>query len=131
MCGRRLQRPLGVLPHLDNDLALGSTLLEIRKRLLGLLERKDLVDHRPDAPRLEKLADLCELAAVWVHEQERIRDAALLGAANDLAAQKPNTATMKKFMPRARANAASGGPMRETTVLFGLRIRSDFQAHRP
>ena len=38
--------------HLDDDLPLGSTLLEIRKRLLRLFERKYLVDHRPDAPRL-------------------------------------------------------------------------------
>jgi len=30
----------------------------------------------------------------------------------------PNKNTMKKFMPRARANAASGGPMSETTMLL-------------
>jgi hypothetical protein len=58
------------LPHLDNDLALGSTLLEMRKRLLGLVERKCLVDHGPDVPRLEKLADLAELPTVWMHEQK-------------------------------------------------------------
>ena len=58
------------LLHLDNDLPLGPPLLEIRKRLLRLFEWKYLIDHRPDAPRLEKLSDLCELAAVWMHEQE-------------------------------------------------------------
>jgi hypothetical protein len=68
------------LPHLDNDLALGSTLLEIRNRIPRLLERKDLVDHRPHARRCEKLPDVCKLAAVWVPEEERIRDAALLGS---------------------------------------------------
>ena len=45
----------------DHDLALGSAPLEICKRFLGLLERKTLINYRPDAPRLEKLADLCEL----------------------------------------------------------------------
>jgi hypothetical protein len=56
--------------HLDNDLPFGPAHLEIRKRLLRLIERKYLVDHRPNVPHLEKLADLCELATVWIHEQE-------------------------------------------------------------
>src|SRR5947209_5460711 len=56
--------------HLDNDLPFGPAQLEIRKRLLRLIERKYLVDHGPNAPHLEKLADLCELATVWIHEQE-------------------------------------------------------------
>src|SRR5581483_6066619 len=75
-------------PHLDNDLTPGSALLEIRKRLLDLFERKYPVDHRPDAPRLEKLADVGELAAVRMHENERICSATFAGAANDLAAQQ-------------------------------------------
>ena len=57
-------------PDLHNDLPLGPALFEIRKRLLRLIERKYLVDHRSDAPRLEKLANLCELPTVWMHEQE-------------------------------------------------------------
>jgi hypothetical protein len=71
-----MSRPL---PHLNNDLSLGSTLLEIRKRFLRPFEWKYLVDHRPDGPRLEKLTDLSEPATVWMHEQERIRDAAFPG----------------------------------------------------
>src|SRR5882724_10375370 len=86
--GNRDRQPTSTpLLHLDNDLPLGSTLLEIRKSLLRLLERKYRIYHRPNAPCLEKLTDLCELTTVWVHEQERIRGAALLGAANYLAAQ--------------------------------------------
>src|SRR5207249_9008693 len=42
-----------------------------------------------------------------------------------------NTISMKKVMPRARANAASGGPMSETTVLSGLRIRRAFSSASP
>ena len=52
------------LHHLDNDLALGPTLFEIRKCLFRLLERKYLVDHRPDATQLEKFADFSKLPAV-------------------------------------------------------------------
>ena len=56
---------------LHNDLPSGAAFLDIRKRLLRLIEQKYLVDHRPDGPRLlEKLADLCELATVGMHEQE-------------------------------------------------------------
>ena len=40
-------------PDLHNDLALGPTFSEIRQRLLRLIERKYVVDHRPDGPRLE------------------------------------------------------------------------------
>jgi hypothetical protein len=35
-----------------------------------LIERKCLVDHGPDVSLLEKLADLGELPAVWMPEQE-------------------------------------------------------------
>ena len=58
-----------VIPELT-DLPFGPAHLEIRKRLLRLIERKYLVDHGPNAPYLEKLADLCELATVWIHQQE-------------------------------------------------------------
>ena len=61
------------LAQLDNDLPLGSPLFEIRKRLLRLFERNYLIDHKPDAPRVEKLADFGELPALGVHEQERMR----------------------------------------------------------
>jgi len=56
------------LLHLDNDLPLGSTLLKICKSLLRLIERKYLVDHRPNAPRLEKFTDLRELVTVRSYE---------------------------------------------------------------
>src|SRR5438309_11604337 len=75
--------------HLDNDFPLGSTLLKIRKSLLGLVEGKYLVDDRPNAPRFKQRADLGQLTTVRVREQERIRDAALPGAADDLAAEQP------------------------------------------
>jgi hypothetical protein len=91
------------LPHLDNDLPFGSTLLEIRKRRLRLFEWKYFVDHRPNAPCLEKLTDLCELTTVWMHEQERIRDTAFLGVANYLTAQQPEHEHHEKVhLARAR-----------------------------
>jgi hypothetical protein len=96
-------------PHLDNDFPLGSTLLKIRKRLLRLFERKYLVDHRPNAPRFKKLADLCELTTVWVHEQERIRDAALLRAANNLAGCALATSGSVQIQPLARIPKATNG----------------------
>src|SRR6185437_10206970 len=74
--------------NLYDDLSPGSTLLEIQKRLFRLIEREDLVDHGPDASRLEKFADVGELAAVGMHEQEGILGAALPGMANDLTAQQ-------------------------------------------
>src|SRR5437773_6015120 len=74
---------------LHNDLTLGPAFLEISKRFLRLIERKYLVDHRPDAPHLEKLTDLCELATVWMHEQERIFGASFLGMVIHLTAQQP------------------------------------------
>lgn len=44
------QRPtVGVSTHGDDNLAFGSTLLEIGKRFLCLIERKHFVDHWPDA----------------------------------------------------------------------------------
>ena len=67
--------------HLDDDLSLGPALFEIGAGLLRLIERKYPIDHRPDATRVEKLSDLSELATVWMHEQERIPDAAFLGEA--------------------------------------------------
>ena len=57
-------------PDLHNDLPFGPALFEIRKRLLHLTEWKYLVDHGTDDSHLKKLADLCELAAVWMHEQK-------------------------------------------------------------
>src|SRR4051812_30625513 len=81
-------RPHWPSPHLHDNLALGAPLFEIRKRRLRLFERKYSVDHRPDAPRLEKLADLGELPTVGMDENERIRSATFAGVANDLAAQE-------------------------------------------
>src|SRR6185295_16639002 len=89
--------------HLDNDLPLGSTLLEICERFLCLLEWKHLVYHRPDAPRHEKLADLRELPAVRMHKQERILGAAFPCAANYLAAQQPE----QEHHEKAHASGAS------------------------
>ena len=43
--------------HLDDDFSFGATIFEIGKRLLRLIERKCLVDHGSDGPRLEKFAD--------------------------------------------------------------------------
>jgi hypothetical protein len=48
----------------------GSPLFQIRKRLLRLFERKYLIDYRPGASRLEKLADLGELPTVRMHERD-------------------------------------------------------------
>jgi hypothetical protein len=54
----------------DDDFALGAPLLEIRKCFLGLLERKNLIDHWPDAPSVEKRTDFRKLTAVRSPEQE-------------------------------------------------------------
>lgn len=56
--------------HLYNNLPLGPPLLKIGKGLLRLIEREYFVDHWADAPRVEKLSDLCELAAVRMYKQE-------------------------------------------------------------
>jgi hypothetical protein len=86
--GNRNRRPTSTpLRHPDNDLSFGSTLIEIRKRFLCLLEWKYPIYHRPNVPSLEKLTDLCELTTVRAHEQERVGDAVLFGAANNPAAQ--------------------------------------------
>ena len=50
--------------------AFRPTLGEVRQRLPGLLEGKHLVDHRPDALRLEELSDLGELVAVGAGKEE-------------------------------------------------------------
>ena len=57
-------------PDLHNDLPLGPALFKIRQRRLRLIERKYLINHRSDAPRLEQFTDLCELPTIWMHEQE-------------------------------------------------------------
>jgi hypothetical protein len=57
-------------PDLHDDLPLGSPFVEISKRILRLIELKYLVDHRSDAPRIEKFTYLRELATVWMHEEE-------------------------------------------------------------
>jgi hypothetical protein len=36
-------------PDLHNDLPFGPALFEMRKRFLGLVERKYLINHRSDA----------------------------------------------------------------------------------
>ncbi|MNW18754.1 hypothetical protein D3C71_2184410 [compost metagenome] len=56
--------------HLDHDLALGSSLGKVLKRILCFLERKHLVDHWLDALGFEKFADLGELSAVGKDEEE-------------------------------------------------------------
>src|SRR5207249_3413741 len=60
------------------------------KQALPSLDRTEIpCRYRPDAPHLEKLTDLCELATVWMHEQERIFGASFLGMVIHLTAQQP------------------------------------------
>jgi hypothetical protein len=80
-----------------------------------LIERKHSVDHCSDAPRLEEFTDLGKLLTVWTHEQA-LRFLALRII---LRLSNPNTNTHEKVHV-ARANAASGGPISETTVLLGF-----------
>ena len=56
--------------NLDDDLALRTPLGEVCKRILCLLERKHLVDHWPDALRLEELADFGELIAIGARKEK-------------------------------------------------------------
>ena len=62
-------QPRGSL-HLHHDLPLGAAFFEIGQCVLRLSERKHLVYHWPDRSRFEKLADLRELPAVWMHEEK-------------------------------------------------------------
>src|SRR6266487_671946 len=106
--------------HLNNDLPPGATQLEIRKSLLGLFEPKYFVDHRPNASCLEKLTDLCELTTIRVHEQERIGDAALPGAANDLAAQQGEQEHHEKVHASGASERGVGWPDQRDDAASGL-----------
>jgi len=55
---------------LNNDFALGAPLSQIFKRLFGLRKWKHLVDHWPDALRLEELADFGELIAIGARKEK-------------------------------------------------------------
>ena len=73
------------------------------ERLLGLLERKNLVNHRPNALRLEKLADLRELIArlgARTGTNRRLREPWHHELSSGSVSR---TARHQKFMPRERA----------------------------
>jgi len=67
---REPEREVADSLHPHDDLPFRPAFFEIRQRLLCLIERKHLVNHRSDAPRFEKFANLRKLAAVWMHEQK-------------------------------------------------------------
>src|SRR5271170_4213036 len=107
-------------PDLHNDLSLGPAFSKVRKRLLRLIERKHLVNHRPDAPCLEEFADLCELAAIWMHEQKGILDATFPGVANYLAAQQPKHEHHEKVHAPATGECGVGWSDERDNVAIGL-----------
>src|SRR5438552_13973010 len=59
----------------DDDLAVGATLLDVRQRLEGLVERERLVDERAEVAGVVEGAQLAQLPAVGLHEQKRVADA--------------------------------------------------------
>ena len=83
-------------------------------------------------PDFEKLADLCELTTVWVHEQERIRDAAFLGEANDLAAQQPEHEHHEKVhASRASERGVRWPDERDDRCSWASESEGIFRARRP
>src|SRR5215469_15034010 len=75
-------------PNLHDDFPFGSAHLNVSQRFPSLIERKHLVDYGPDPPLLERLGDLCKLATIRMHEQERILDASFPRVAIHLEAQQ-------------------------------------------
>lgn len=61
-------QPFGHSLDLHDDLALRASLGQVFKRILRLLERKNLVDHRTNVFRLEESSNFGELGAVGTHE---------------------------------------------------------------
>jgi|APLak6261660231_1056022.scaffolds.fasta_scaffold00899_3 hypothetical protein len=56
--------------HLDDNFPPRTPLGEVGKRIFCFLERKHLVDHRPDALSFEKFADFTELGAIGVRKEK-------------------------------------------------------------
>lgn len=74
--------------QLDDHLTLGATGFQISKRFLCLTERKNLINHRANATRVNNSAYFCELFAVRVNKKKRIADLALLRETHDLSAHQ-------------------------------------------
>src|ERR1700756_797356 len=87
ICRKPRWEDYGLL-HLDDDLALGAAGLDIGHRLVGLVEREDAIDHGAYRAFLQQARDLAELAAVGMHEEERVVDSAALGPATDSGTQQ-------------------------------------------
>jgi len=66
---------------LDHDLALGAAGLDIGQRLVGGLEREDLVDDGPDRALFDQAGDLLQLGTARLHEEEGIAQAQRAGPA--------------------------------------------------
>jgi hypothetical protein len=60
-----------VLPHLDDDLAFGTSVLDVVHGVLGLVEGKYPVHDWANGSLVDEGGDLAQLSAVRPHEQER------------------------------------------------------------
>src|SRR3954453_2654793 len=74
----------------DDDLAAGAALLDVRQCLERLVEMERLVDERAEVAGVVEGAQLAQLRAVGLHEQERVAHAQLPRLLADLAAQQPH-----------------------------------------
>lgn len=63
----------------DHDFAFCTSGLDAGQCLRGLLKGKDLVDDWSNGARLDDAGDLTQLRAIWLHEQKRKVDTAMLG----------------------------------------------------
>jgi hypothetical protein len=59
----------------DDNLAVGTALLDVRQGLEGLVERERLVDDRAQVAGVVEGGQLAQLGAVGLHEQERVAHA--------------------------------------------------------
>src|SRR4051794_21158243 len=91
----------------DDDLAGGAALLDVGQRLEGLVEREGPVDDRAEVAGVVERAQLTQLGAVGLHEQEQVAHASLPGLLADLSAQQPHQDADEL---RRRAGGRTRGP---------------------
>ena len=73
---------------LDDDLALGADLFDVRQCVFGRFEGKDLIDDRAYGAGIDEGRELAELVSTRFHEQERIGHLASFRCPSDSEAQQ-------------------------------------------
>ena len=84
---------------LNDDLTFRSTLAQIIKCFLRLLESKDPINHRLDALGFDQPANFIELSAVRANEQERIGHVVFFRQSDDLAAHQAEDEREENVQP--------------------------------